>query len=156
MRRVRSRNTASTRKIAELAVAAPQGVAVRTRRMLAGGANPPAADRAAFSMMGRDKLAAAAQSVFAVAAHMVKTQQEYARAAAVQWWKLWTTPWLLGASQPVVQTLAAPPQAALAAAPPPACRPAPARGRQARRTAVTPVHKRATGKARGPGRIKKR
>ncbi|HYH42038.1 MAG TPA: polyhydroxyalkanoate granule-associated phasin [Burkholderiales bacterium] len=155
MRRVKpSRKTASIRKITELAVAAPQVVAIRTARMLAAGAHPGATDRAEFSLMGREKIAAAAESMFAMAAQMVKTQQEYARAAALQWWKLWTTPWLFGAYRPLVQTLASLPQAALIAVPTPT---------QRRRAvgklveaAVTPVHKRATGNARRLGKIKKR
>lgn len=148
-----SRKTASIRKITELAVAAPQVVAMRTARMLAAGANPGAADRAEFSLMGREKITAATESMFAMSAQMVKTQQEYAHAAALQWWKLWTTPWRLW-ERPLVRTLASLPQAAIIAIPTPA---------QHRRAvgklieaAVTPVHKRATGNARRLGRTKKR
>src|SRR5687767_7245116 len=59
MRRVkRSRKVGSVAKMAELAIAAPQVVAVRTARMLAAGVNPGAADRAEFSRMGTEKVQA--------------------------------------------------------------------------------------------------
>lgn len=156
MRRVKHpRKTASIRKTAELAIAAPQVVAIRTARMLAAGANPNAADRAEFSRMSREKLEAVSESIFAVGSQIVRTQQEYARTAALQWWKLWTTPWQLAAYRPLVQTLAPRPQAAAAIALPTPRQQQRAVGRLIE-AAVAPVHKRATGNARRLGRAKKK
>ena len=155
MRRVKhTRKSASISKITELAIAAPQVVALRTARMMAAGANPSAADRAELSRMSCEKLEAVSESIFAVGSQIVKTQQEYARTAALQWWKLWTTPWQLAAYRPLVQTLVSLPPAALMAVPTPSQRQR-AAGRLIE-AAVTPVHKRATGNARRLGRIKKR
>ena len=33
------------------------------------------------------------RSVVALAAEIMKTNQDYARTAALQWWRLYTTPW---------------------------------------------------------------
>ena len=56
MRRTRhSTNTRSIKKMAELAVAAPQVIATRTARMMAAGANPDAVDRAEFLKMWTEK-----------------------------------------------------------------------------------------------------
>lgn len=156
MRRVkRSRRAGSIAKAAELAIAAPQVVAIRTARMLAAGADPGAADRAEFSQMSTEKVHAFWESMFAMGAQMVRTNQEYARTAALQWWRLWTNPSWLSAYRPASQATASLPRAAgLIAVPTP---------RQRRRAtsklvnaALTPVHKRATANARRLGRIKKR
>lgn len=148
MRRVkRSRRAGSIAKVAELAIAAPQVVAIRTGRMLAAGANPGAADRTEFSQMGKEKVQAFAQ--------LVRTNQEYARTAALQWWRLWTTPWWLAAYRPVSQAMASLPRAA-------GLVPGPTRSQRQRamsklvEAGLTPVHKRATANARRLGRIKKR
>jgi hypothetical protein len=45
-------------KLAEIAVAAPQVVAIRTARMLSAGIHPSAADRVEFSNMGTEKVPA--------------------------------------------------------------------------------------------------
>ena len=156
MRRVkRSRRAGSITKVAELATAAPQVVAIRTARMLAAGAHPGATDRAEFSQMRTEKVLAFWESMFAMGAQIVRTNQEYARTAALQWCRLWTTPWWLSAYRPASQAPASLPRAAaLIAGPTP---------RQRQRAvsklaeaALTPVHKRATANARRLGRTKKR
>lgn len=156
MRRVkRSRKAGSIPKVAELAIAAPQVVAIRTARMLAAGANPGAADRAEFSQMGREKLQALGESMFAMGAQIVRTNQEYARTAALQWWRLWTTPSWLATYRPVSQAMASLPRAT-------GLIPGPTRSQRQRamstlvEAGLTPVHKRATANARRLGRIKKR
>ena len=156
MRRIKHpRKTASISKIAELAIAAPQVVALRTARMMAAGSTPNAADRAEFSRMSCEKLEAVSESIFAVGSQIVRTQQEYARTAALQWWKLWTTPWQLAAYRPLVQTLASLPETAALIAVPTARQQHRAVGRLIE-AAVTPIHKRATSNARRLGRAKKR
>ena len=156
MRRVkRSRRAGSIVKVAELAVAAPRVVAIRTARMLAAGAHPGAADRAELSRMSTEKVQAFWESMFAMGAQMVRTNQEYARTAALQWFRLWTTPSWLSAYRPASRATASLPRPAdFIPGPTP---------RQRRRAiskladaALTPVHKRATGNARRLGRIKKR
>ena len=147
MRRVkRSRRAGSIVKATELAIAAPQVVAIRTARMLAAGAHPGAADRAELSRMYTEKVQAFWESMFAMGAQVVRTNQECARTAALQWWRLWTTP---------LQTLASLPRAAgvVTGTTP----------RQRRRAmskladaALAPVHRRATANARRLGRSKKR
>lgn len=156
MRRVkRSRRAGAIAKVAELAIAAPQVVAIRTARMLAAGANPGAADRAEFSQMGTEKVQAFSESMFAIGAQIVRTNQEYARTAASQWWRLWTTPWGLAASRPASQALGSLPRTA-------GLIPGPIRSQRQRamsklvEAGLTPVHKRATANARRLGRIKKR
>lgn len=127
----RSRRAGSIVKAAELAIAAPQVVAIRTARMLAAGAHPGAADRAEFSQMKTEKVQAFWESMFAMGAQLAKTNQEYARTTALQWCRLWTTPWL-GAYRPASQATASLPRAMSKLA----------------EAALTPVHKRATANAR--------
>jgi hypothetical protein len=154
MRRVkRSRKTGSIAKVAGLAIAAPQVVAIRTARMLAAGANPGAADRAEFSRMANEKVQAWWESLFAMGTQIVKANQEYARTAAVQCWRLWTTPAWLGLYPPLLQRMMSLPQAGRLIA---------SRGQHDRamsrllEAGLTPIHKRATANARRLGRIKKR
>ena len=156
MRRVKRRGKAgSIAKVAELAVAAPQVAAIRTARMLAAGANPGAADRAELAQMGAEKVQAFWESMFAMGAQTVRTQQEYARTAALEWWRLWTTPWWLAAYRPALHAMTSLPRAAGLA-------PGPARTRHQRamvklvEASLAPVHKRATANVRRLGRIKKR
>ena len=78
----RSTRTVTAAKLVQLAVAAPQVVAIRTSRMLAAGANPRAADRAEFSRMHTEKAQAFWDSMFGM---------------SMQWWRLCMTPWWLGA-----------------------------------------------------------
>jgi hypothetical protein len=155
MRRLKRRSrTGLATKVAELAIAAPQVVAIRTARMLAAGASPDARDRAEFSRMVPEKMAAFWESMFAMGRQLATTQQEYARSAATKWMRVWMTPWWLSAYRPVTQTAASLPALAALAGPTP---------RQRQRTAVKliekalgPVHKRATANSRRLTRIKKR
>ena len=157
MRRVKkhSRRAGSIAKAAELAIAAPQVVAIRTARMLAAGAHPGAADRAELSQMSTEKVHAFWESMLAMGSQIVRTNQDYARTAALQWLRVWTTPSWLSAYRPASQaTTSLPRVASLITGPTP---------RQRRRAvskltdaALTPVHKRATANARRLGRTKKK
>ena len=135
------RNAKTVSRMAELAVAAPQVVAVRTARMIAAGANPGAADRAEFSGMHTEKVQAFWESMSAMALQTIKTQQNYARDSALHWWRLWTTPWWLASNRTAATTASA------VLAPPSAAR----RKRAASdllAAGLGPVHKRATANAR--------
>jgi hypothetical protein len=155
MRRLKRRSrTGLATKVAELAIAAPQVVAIRTARMLAAGASPDASDRAEFSRMVPEKVSALWESMFAMSRQLVTTQQEYARSAATKWMRVWMTPWWLSAYRPLTRTTASLPVLAALAGPTP---------RERQRTAVKliekalgPVHKRATANSRRLTRIKKR
>ena len=156
MRRVkRSRRAGSIVKVAELALAAPQVAAIRTARMLAAGAHPGAADRAELSRMYTEKVQAFWESMFAMGAQVVRTNQECARTAALQWWRLWTTPSLFNAYRSALQTTESLPRAAGVVT-----GPTPRQGQRAMSkladAALSPVHKRATANARRLGRSKKR
>ena len=85
-------------KAAELSLAAPQVVAIRTARMLAAGANPSARDRREFERMGTEKVLAFWESMSAMGLEMAKAQQQYALAAMRQWWAPWMGPWSAAAS----------------------------------------------------------
>ena len=69
--------------------------------MLAAGAHPKAGDRAEFSRMHTEKVQAFWESMFAMGVQVVRTNQECARTAALQWWRLWTTPLFDAALTPV-------------------------------------------------------
>jgi len=86
------------RKVAELSLAVPQVVALRTARMLAAGANPSARDRREFERMGTEKMVAFWESMNAMALEMAKAQQQYALLAMRQWWSPWVSPWSAAAS----------------------------------------------------------
>ena len=92
-----TRNKPTIAKLAELAVAVPQVVAIRTSRMLAAGANPGAVDRAEFSQMSNEKVHAFWESMVGMATQTAKSNQQYLRTAAQTWLRMWTTPWWLGA-----------------------------------------------------------
>jgi hypothetical protein len=128
-------------KLAEIAIAAPQVIAVRTSRMLAAGANPGASDPAEFSRMHTEKVAAYWESMAAMAAQVVKANQEYARLAGVQWLRLWTAPLSFVGKRTASQAAAS-----LLPLPTPAQRRRAASSVLA--AAVKPVHKRATANAR--------
>jgi hypothetical protein len=136
----------------ELAVAAPQVIATRSARMLAAGANPGAADRTEFSKMWTEKGLAFWESLFAMGLQMARVNQEYARNAAWQWWRVWTTPWWIAAIPPRTPTLA---RAA-------ALLPLPTAGQRKRALSglvdagLGPLHKRATANARRLSRTRKR
>ena len=143
------RNAKTMTRVAELAVAAPQVVAVRTARMIAAGANPGAADRAEFSGMHTEKVQAFWESMSAMALQTMKMQQQYARDSALQWWRLWTTPWWLASDRTVVKTMRA-----VLAVPTAAQRNRAASNLVA--ASLGPVHKRAKANARRLTRIRKR
>jgi hypothetical protein len=90
--------TASLQKLAELSIAAPQVVAIRTARMMAAGAQPDARDRAEFARMSTEKVQAFWESMFGMGRQMILTNQEYASRAFSQWTRVWMTPWWLNAS----------------------------------------------------------
>ena len=89
----RSKRNRLLAKGAELSLAAPQVVAMRTARMLAAGLNPSARDRREFERMGTEKMLAFWESMNAMGLEMVKAQQRYALSAMLQWWSPWVTPW---------------------------------------------------------------
>ena len=155
MRRVkRSTRKSPVVKAAELAIAAPQVVAVRTARMLAAGSRPGAADRAELSRMSTEKVQAFWESMFAMGTQLVRTQQEYASSAAMRWWRLWTAP-SLRAIGPLSHAMTALPRASGLIA-------GPTRRQRSRAVSklveagLAPVHKRATANARRLGRVKTR
>jgi hypothetical protein len=122
--------------------------------MLAAAANPGAADRAELSQMCTEKVQAFWESMFAMNAQVLRAQQEYTRTAALEWWRLWATPWWLAASRPLAEAMPPLPRA-------PGFE-GPVRRQRQRAIAkvlqagLTPIHKRATANARRLGRIKKR
>jgi len=122
--------------------------------MLAAAANPSAADHAELSQMCTEKVSAFWESMFAMSTQVVRSQQEYARMATLQWWRLWTTPWWLRALRPATQAMASLPRAAGLIA-------GPTRRQHQRAIAkvvdagLTPIHKRATANARRLARTKK-
>ena len=148
-RKTHRTQVATLTKLAELAVASPQVVAVRTARMLAAGANPGAADRAEFSRMHTEKVQAFWESMFGMAAQAARANQEVARSAALQWWRLCTTPWALAGNGAMLKAATA-----LVPVPPPAHRNRAASSLLA--AAVKPVHQRATANARRLTRRRKR
>jgi hypothetical protein len=131
---MRRRKPNPLQKVAELSLAAPQVVALRSMQMLAAGANPSVRDRQELARMGSEKVQALAESVNAMTLQVMKINQEWATLAARQWWSAWTAPW---------SALAKMPQA-------------PAIGQRLVREAASevldrglkPVHKRATANAR--------
>jgi hypothetical protein len=136
----------------ELAVAAPQVIATRGARMLAAGANPGAADRTEFSKMWTEKGLALWESLFGMGLQMARVNQEYARSAAWQWWRVWTTPWWIAALPSGTQSRAR----TAALLPLPTAR---QRNRAASRlidAGLGPIHKRATANARRLSRTRKR
>jgi hypothetical protein len=154
-RRRHSSTTRTLTRMTELAIAAPQVVATRSARMLAAGATPGKADVAEFSKMWTEKGAAFWESLFAMSMQMAKANQEYARMAAIQWWRLCTTPWWFGALRPTLSFAASLPRI-------PAFLPMPSpaqRNRSAAKlvdAALGPVHQRATANARRLARTRKR
>ena len=154
-RKRRSSNTRTLTRMTELAIAAPQVVATRGARMLAAGSTPGKADLAEFSNMWTEKGAAFWESLFAMSTQMAKANQEYARMAAIQWWRLCTTPWWFGLVRPTVGFAASLPRI-------PTLLPVPSSTQRNRAVvrlvdaALGPVHKRATANARRLARTRKR
>jgi len=94
----RNKRSRSISKAAELSLAAPQVVAMRSARMLAAGVNPSARDRREFERMGTEKVLAFWESMNVMGLEMAKAQQRYALFALRQWWSPWVSPWSVAAS----------------------------------------------------------
>jgi hypothetical protein len=94
----RNKRSRSISKAAELSLAAPQVVAMRSARMLAAGVNPSARDRREFERMGTEKVLAFWESMNVMGLEMAKAQQRYALLALRQWWSPWVSPWSVAAS----------------------------------------------------------
>ena len=88
----------SIARVAELSLAAPQVVAIRTARILAAGVNPNARDRREFERMGTEKVLAFWESMHAMGLEVAKAQQRYALLALRQWWSPWVSPWSVARS----------------------------------------------------------
>jgi hypothetical protein len=142
----RSRSTATIAKLAELSIAAPQVVALRTAQMLAAGATPSARDSAEFSRMGAEKTAAFTESMLGMGRQMLKTNQEYTRSVFTRLVRMWMTPWWLSAYRPATQKIASLPSPASLFIP--TRRQQHAAVAQLVAKAVAPVHKRATANAK--------
>ena len=147
MRHLKStRSTSTIAKLAEISIAAPQVVAMRSAQMLAAGTTPNARERLEFSRMGTEKVAAFAESMLGMSRQILKTNQEYSRGVFIRLIRMWMTPWWLSAYRPVTQTIAAMPT--------PLTLLTPTRREQQRAAsqlvakAVAPVHKRATANAK--------
>jgi hypothetical protein len=70
-------------------VDAPQVIALRSARMLAGGFAPRADDRRELARMVHEKTAAAGESATAVAVQLWKTNWELAMMPLRWWWGMW-------------------------------------------------------------------
>lgn len=156
MHRARHRTKKGTSaKLAEVAIAAPQVVAIRTARMLLAGHNPGAADRAEFSKMGTEKMHAFWESMFAMGAQIARMNVEYAGRAISRSWILWTDPAWFAVFRPTWGAIAALPHRTGLV---PLANPG-ARGRAVSRifeAGLAPVHKRATANARRLRRSRQR
>lgn len=64
---------------AEIAVAAPQVIAMRTMRMMLAGANPSVKDQREFYQMGAEKVEAFGEAWLAMSMQMWKVNQEWMR-----------------------------------------------------------------------------
>jgi hypothetical protein len=142
-------------KLAELAVAAPQVVGIRTARILSAGIHPSAADRLELSNMGREKVHAFWESMFAMNAQIARMNLEYASRAISQSWRLWTNPSWIAGYRPTSPTIRCQPLCAGVISD--------AASRQHQRAVsrisdagLAPVHKRATANARRLRRSKQR
>lgn len=140
-------------KAAELAIAAPQVVAIRTARMLAAGKNPSAKDRAEFSRMHTEKVQALGESIVGVGLQVARLNQECALRAASESMRLWTS-WCFSGFRAAAAGYSRPAAAAVMRMP--------SVSRQTRAAtriaaaALAPIHKRATANARRLGQVKKR
>jgi hypothetical protein len=94
MQRVKRRRKPGALKAAELAIAAPQVIALRTGRMLAAGAVPAARDRRELARMSTEKVQAFSESITAMAAQIYRTNQEWSLLVLRQWWTACTRSWL--------------------------------------------------------------
>src|ERR1700749_2087561 len=80
-------------KMAELAVAAPQVMAIRTAQMLAAGPFPGGATQAEVARMSIEKVQAFAESISAMNAEIYASNQKWTALAMQQCWNVWLTPW---------------------------------------------------------------
>jgi hypothetical protein len=150
-----SARTRTMVKMAELAIAAPQVVAMRTARAMAAGAAPTTSDRTEFVQMSTEKVQAFWESMFAMGVQIARTQQEYAQTIAVQCCRAWSTPWWAVASRPFLPGMSALPRAAaLVTGPSKRQRERAVQGLVA--AGLGPIHKTATANARRLARVKKR
>lgn len=69
----------------EMMWAAAQVIGHRTARMASAGAIPDARDRKEFALMGQEKLEAATESAQAIAAQMMRVNQQFGMLAWEQW-----------------------------------------------------------------------
>jgi hypothetical protein len=88
-RKTRRRRIHSLARAAELSLAAPQVVALRSLRMH---------DSREMQRMGSEKVLAFWESLNAMGLQMAKANQEYALFAMRQWWSPWMTPWQVAAA----------------------------------------------------------
>ena len=82
-------------RAAELTIAAPQVIALRSARMLAAGAHPDSLDRRELMRMSTEKLQAVSESMTAMALQVYKANQELMLLAVRNWWTAWMNPWSL-------------------------------------------------------------
>ncbi|GAC1429307.1 MAG: hypothetical protein NVSMB6_28760 [Burkholderiaceae bacterium] len=87
------RDLGSLVKVAELAMAAPQVIAMRTAPLLACGPFPRATTQAEVARMSVEKFQALAESMSAMSAQLFVSNQKWASLAVQQWWNVWLTPW---------------------------------------------------------------
>lgn len=106
-RKKRSRSNATMVKLAELAVEAPQVVAIRSAQMLAPAFVPGVRDSAELSRMVTEKAAASCEALVAVTRQLLLSQQEYTRGVMTRALRLWMTPWWLAAFSPAARATSA-------------------------------------------------
>jgi len=84
----RKRNPTSklARHAAEIAIAAPQVIAIRTTRMALAGATPSAKDRREFKRMHTEKVDAFNQGWLAMWTETARIQQQTVLTAMTTWW----------------------------------------------------------------------
>ncbi|WP_020560024.1 polyhydroxyalkanoate granule-associated phasin [Thiofilum flexile] len=75
----------------EIAVAAPQVIAMRTARLLMAGVNPNAKDQHEFFQMGAEKVEAFGEAWFAMTTQMLRVNQEF----MMMWVNAWN-PYRIG------------------------------------------------------------
>lgn len=83
------RSTKPARQAFELALAAPQVIALRSLQMARAGAEPSARDQREFWKMGIEKALAFNESWFAMSLQAARIQQQFAWAAVRAFWFPW-------------------------------------------------------------------
>ena len=86
-----TRAAAPLTKIAELSIAAPQVIALRSLMLLSSGST--ARSNAETVRMVAEKGRAWQESMLSMAVQAQRAQQAYAATAMRQWWSLWAAPW---------------------------------------------------------------